>query len=524
MGLFRSTQVVVAVLLLCAAGLGIFLYKVYALDFPLRPDQSTDLWNIEARVTFSGRGEAVSVRVARAQETDSLALLTESYWTPPGFGERLTRIGSDRFVTFERRSYDAQASLYYRAILVGIDSGPDRSGEIPVADDTYDAEARAFLLQQQQTPFIFALDALISSAEQGSSTEEGFLAQLIDSVINNDDDRVLALNAGGPDGLQEPARRLALVLNAAGIPAERVEGLVLNADPALAGHRLWVDIWIGGEWRSIDPATGDELDARSLVPLATGERQVVETAGVSDVTLSYTVTPRPEDAATEALRRSDEAAPIVSALSLLSLPEHTQSTFRVLMLIPVGAVLIAFLRQVVGLQAFGTFMPVLIALAFRETSLVTGIILFTGIVMIGLGLRAYFNGLQLLIVPRLAALLSIVTILMALLALISATFQITLGFSISLFPLVIITMTIERMSLMWDEFGAREALTRGLGSLVAAVLAYLVMSNNQVEHMAFMFPELALVLIGAMIALGRYNGYKLTEYFRFRALAEPDVK
>jgi hypothetical protein len=524
MGLFRSTQVVVAVLLLCAAGLGVFFYKVYALDFPLRPDQTTDLWNVEARVTFAGRGEAASVRVARAQETEHLAILTESYWTPPGFGERLTRIGDDRFVTFERRSYDAQGSVYYRAILVNIDSGPDRSGEIPVADDEYDDEARAFMLQEQQTPFIFALDALITSAREGSATEEGFVAQLVESVVNNDDDRVLALNAGGPEGLEEPSRRLTLVLNAAGVPAERVEGLVLDEDPEVAGLRTWIDLWLGGEWRSIDPTTGDELDSRRLVPLASGEREVVESAGVGDVTLSYTVTPRPEDAATEALRRADEAAPIVSALSLLALPDHTQGTFRVLMLIPIGAVLIAFLRQVVGLQAFGTFMPVLIALAFRETSLVTGLILFTGIVMIGLGLRAYFNGLQLLIVPRLAALLSIVTLLMVLLALASATFNIPLGFSISLFPLVIITMTIERMSLMWDEFGAREALTRGVGSLFAAVLAYLVMSNDQVEHMAFMFPELALVLIGAMIALGRYNGYKLTEYFRFRSLAEPDVK
>jgi hypothetical protein len=169
-------------------------------------------------------------------------------------------------------------------------------------------------------------------------------------------------------------------------------------------------------------------------------------------------------------------------------------------------------------------MPVLISLAFRETSLVTGIILFTGIVMIGIGLRAYFNGLQLLIVPRLAAVLSIVTMVIAALALMGNAFRIPLGFSPALFPLVIITMTIERMSLTWDEFGAKEALTKGVGSLFAAVLAYLVMANNYVEHMAFMFPELLLVAIAIMIAIGRYNGYKLTEYFRFRSLAEPEVK
>ncbi|NIR60042.1 MAG: hypothetical protein GWO02_11225, partial [Gammaproteobacteria bacterium] len=366
--------------------------------------------------------------------------------------------------------------------------------ERPRADNTYDEEARRILAEEEETPFIFALDALIEAAREGSASEEGFVAELINSLANSDDDRVIALAAGGPEGVEEPARRLALVLNAAGVPARRVSGLVLSEGRTAAGGaselRLWVDVWFRGGWRSIDPDTGDELDARHLLPLTTGERPVIETAGVSGVSASYTLAPRPEDAATEALRRSDEAAPLVAALSLLSLPQDTQYVFRVLMLIPVGAVLIAFLRQVVGLTTFGTFMPVLIALAFRETSLWTGVVLFTGIVMIGLGLRAYFNGLQLLIVPRLAAVLSIVAMLMAVLALLGGAFKITLGFGISLFPLVIITMTIERMSLVWDEFGAREALMRGAGSLVAAVLSYVMMSNDYVEHMAFMFPEL----------------------------------
>jgi hypothetical protein len=527
-GLFRSTQVVIAILLLTAAGLGIFAYKVFELNFPVRPDQSTDLWNVETRVRFEGRGEATSIRVARARETPHLAILTEQHWTPPGFGQRRGGDGGDRFVTFERRTFNTRASVYYRAIVVELDSGPDREIETPTADDSYDEEARRILAEEEETPFIFALNALIASAREGSASDEGFVAELIDTLADSGDDRVIALGAGGPEGVDEPARRLALVLNAAGVPARRVSGLALSeAGTAGAGGsqlRLWVDVWFRDGWRSIDPATGDELDERYLLPLATGEDPVIETAGVNGVAVSYTVTPRPEDAATEALRRSDEAAPLVAAVSLLSLPQDTQNIFRVLMLIPVGAVLIAFLRQVVGLSAFGTFMPVLIALAFRETTLWTGVVLFTGIVMIGLGLRAYFNGLQLLIVPRLAAVLSIVVMLMALLALFGTEFNVPPAFSTSLFPLVIITMTIERMSLVWDEFGAREALTRGAGSLFAAVLAYVVMTNDYVEHLAFMFPELLLVLLAVMIALGRYNGYKLTEYFRFRTLAEPDVR
>ena len=50
------------------------------------------------------------------------------------------------------------------------------------------------------------------------------------------------------------------------------------------------------------------------------------------------------------------------------------------------------------------------ALAFRETQLVWGIILFTTIVGLGLVFRGYLNRLQLLMVPRLSAIMILVVI------------------------------------------------------------------------------------------------------------------
>ena len=61
-----------------------------------------------------------------------------------------------------------------------------------------------------------------------------------------------------------------------------------------------------------------------------------------------------------------------------------------------------FLRQFVGVKTLGTFMPVLIGIAFRETALINGVLLFTLLVALGLALRFYLERLQLLLVPRLA--------------------------------------------------------------------------------------------------------------------------
>jgi hypothetical protein len=54
--------------------------------------------------------------------------------------------------------------------------------------------------------------------------------------------------------------------------------------------------------------------------------------------------------------------------SLYGLPLQTQQTFMIMVMIPIGVLVILILRNLIGLQTLGTFTPVLIALAFRETS------------------------------------------------------------------------------------------------------------------------------------------------------------
>ena len=179
--------------------------------------------------------------------------------------------------------------------------------------------------------------------------------------------------------------------------------------------------------------------------------------------------------------------------SLFNLPLPTQIVYQILIMIPLGALVILLLRSFVGLQTFGTFMPVLIALSFRETNLLAGIVMFIVIVCLGLSVRFYLEKLKLLLIPRLSAVLSSVVVIMIVISIFSYHLGFQHGLSIALFPMVIITMTIERMSIVWEERNAWEAIQQAIGSLVAAVLAYLVMSNIYAEHLLFVFPELIFI-------------------------------
>ena len=77
--------------------------------------------------------------------------------------------------------------------------------------------------------------------------------------------------------------------------------------------------------------------------------------------------------------------------SLLQLPVNAQETYKILLTVPIGAFIILLLRNFIGLKTFGTFMPVLIAFAFRETHVIWGITLFIIIVSFGLLARFYLD-------------------------------------------------------------------------------------------------------------------------------------
>ena len=93
---------------------------------------------------------------------------------------------------------------------------------------------------------------------------------------------------------------------------------------------------------------------------------------------------------------------------------------------------------------------------------------------------------------------------------------------ITFFPMIIIAWTIERLSILWEEEGPRDVLIQGGGSMLVAMLAYLPMQSPTIQHLSFNFPELNLILLAAIFAMGKYTGYKLSELHRFAALARDD--
>ncbi|MEP5718141.1 MAG: 7TM domain-containing protein, partial [Alphaproteobacteria bacterium] len=366
---------------------------------------------------------------------------------------------------------------------------------------------------------LVAARALLDQIRNEGETATAMARALIKRLAADAPDDAARSLLGKTAGAERIADVAAGVLTLGGIHARSVHGIDLaeHQKPVHTVH--WLEVAEAGTWHRMtaDPAA-PEVPA-SWFPWWRGTGKMAQVDGGSHPKLRITVERAADQAIVDSLSQERTQAKNLVTSALTSLPLEVQQVYRVLLVVPLGVLLLVVLRNVIGLKSFGTFMPVLIALAFRETQLLWGIVLFTVIVAIGLAIRLWMENLRLLVVPRLAAVLIVVVGAMAVLSVASAQLGLAGGLSVALFPMVILTMTVERMSVIWDERGPRDAVQQGIGSLIVATVCYLLMSHPLVEHLFFQFPELLLVVLAAVLLLGRYSGYRLTELYRFRPLA-----
>lgn len=213
----------------------------------------------------------------------------------------------------------------------------------------------------------------------------------------------------------------------------------------------------------------------------------------------------------------------VSVLDLTRLPQGHQRVLAVLLLLPAGALLTAVVRNMVGVATFGTFAPALLALSFVYSDAWSAAVVFGVVMLVGLAGRWLLARLRLLMVPRLGVLLTLVVLGLALAVSVLHQFGRNIDRYALLLPLVVTTMLVERFYVCREEDGARVAWTLMLGTLAVAAGCLGLLKSDLLGRLFVRFPEGLLVLAAAMLLVGRYSGYRLSELVRFRDMRESQL-
>ncbi len=499
-----KTPFYILVALLVFAGLALTWHRHATFQVPWLPGEQQSVWSVEARVEFVGEGAPALASLAIPESQTGFELLSE-FTASPGYGLAFVeKDGARRAEWSTRAAWDTQV-LYYRAEFV-------KNAKLNIPQDAPSLKESNLLLGAG--PHQTVARSLLRRAQQRSANAATLTRELI-REFNQNDEAVFLL-----EKYAEREDWMVALLQEAKINARRVSVLELEDGRRRSSLVDYLQIFDEGDAYSlVNPVTDEQTNNAPVLMWEYSSQAVLDVIGGRNSRVSFSVLKKLTPI-NEIVSQRRQSISDLADFSIHLLPLSEQAIFKGILLIPIGVLVVCLFRIIIGIRTAGTFMPVLIAIAFIQTSLITGLVGFVLIVGVGLLIRGYLSQLNLLLVARISTVIISVIILISILAVLSYQLGLTEGLKISFFPMVILSWTIERMSILWEEEGGQEVFVQVGGSLFTAVITYALMMNDYVQHLTFNFLGLQLVIMAMILMLGTYTGYRVLELHRFYALVK----
>ncbi len=493
------------------AGWGIY-YKQNFLNFTWTVDKKTPVWTIEAHLKFQPKDENVKVVFARPTIDGTFKILNENTIAKGNY----TVQKSKEKIELTARGLKKIQNVYYRILL-------------------YDTVGGKNVVKDEKTPKVIAPlfddDTLLVAKEllQIAKLQPGDPVQQIISLLNNDEESEL-VHSFLPKRTKpkEKAEKIVDLLALENIPARMIRGVHLIEGKKSVTADVMIEIYSLAEmkWVIYNIETGQTGLPKDFIVFQKGNASLVDVIGGGDSSIKYSVLKSLNSSFSMAKHRAkNTGVEDFFAYSIYNLPIDQQNALKWLMVFPLAILVVVILRNVVGIKTMGTFTPMLISMALVETGFLKGLICFSIIVGVGLLIRLCLSRLNLLLVPRISAVVVFVVLLIQTFTILGYKFDWHIASSALFFPIIIVAWVIERGSIIWEEEGFKNAFKEVFFSLLSAVIIYFVIVNETIRHITFAFNELNIVILFLIMLLGTYTGYRITELKRFAPLVrKKDMK
>ncbi|KKT28997.1 MAG: hypothetical protein UW41_C0025G0006 [Candidatus Collierbacteria bacterium GW2011_GWC2_44_18] len=195
------------------------------------------------------------------------------------------------------------------------------------------------------------------------------------------------------------------------------------------------------------------------------------------------------------------------------------NTLVLLFLFPLVAALVAFSRQVVGVNGFGMIVPALLSVAFLSTGGLVGLMLLAFILLAAVLGRVAIKKIKVPYLPKLAILIWLISMAVLGLLIMSPLIGLERLLTVGIFPILIFVLLAETFIETQITRSVSTSLGMTLETIVLAFIAYKVISNPWVQAQVLLQPEITVVVILALdLLIGKYKGLRLSEIWRFRKL------
>ena len=207
----------------------------------------------------------------------------------------------------------------------------------------------------------------------------------------------------------------------------------------------------------------------------------------------------------------------VAFRSHLDFTQQPLEPYRLFFELLIAGLIVAVLRSKVGLVTYGMFGPIILSFILVESGIFWGLVLFTNVFLVALGTYLVLEPFRLGTAHRIGALVMVVSIAVT-------SFHVMNDAGILpeqvdalqvFFPAIVTAWYADRFARELSERGWRAPAVRFSWTVVAIVLAALIIGNESLITWFMQTPETWAVVLAANVYLGTQSNMRIKEYLRF---------
>lgn len=203
------------------------------------------------------------------------------------------------------------------------------------------------------------------------------------------------------------------------------------------------------------------------------------------------------------------ADPLARALSFEALPAAVTAQLRLVLLVPLGAVVVVLFRLTLGVRVLGPFRPILIAIALQLTGIGAGLV-FLILVMASIAvIRPLVRGAGLPYFARVAVLVTTVALFVVGTVLAGHWLKADGLLQVAFFPIVVLCLVAESFARILHDEGAPSAVWRATTTIAAALTITGIAAVPGLLDTLLAFPELTLLSLAATVWIARRLDFRV---------------
>lgn len=205
----------------------------------------------------------------------------------------------------------------------------------------------------------------------------------------------------------------------------------------------------------------------------------------------------------------------VQQAALMGIPT---STIVLILLTPIIAMLVSFVRIVVGLPTLELFVPIALAYALVAVGIALGLIVLAAVIFASYVAKVFLKNLNTMFFPKRSLSMLFLALFVFAALTVAVFFELGTVRNVSIFPILILMLLGDSIVSIQLHKSFMETFSITAMTILIGLVGYWLATSVSFQQTLLLYPEVILLTIPANILIGRYFGLRLTEIVRFKAL------